>query len=343
MIWAPKWTLHNGITTWRLRSIRQGPRVTYATETFILINISNVNGVHYNLHLAGQFTVVFMTVSHSPQMLLRFKFAFEHLRYWKNRIVNKCFTVDIVAARANDRHSGRGVRSRRGLYSTEIIQLSVQRLKVSKINRVSGALVVLQGSWMRGSVRDGRVQVKAESGGRTRSPLGSGARGVVASFSGFILLWPSRDYMAQHPGPLAISRVRCSSGLRVWQLVTSAALDPSTLPSWTHVDTSVHARERVSWREACSAYITVAVMRLHSRQTWSHAACPGCFSAPPLSHTHSRREPGEGRRRGLHGLKTEARTQPVPEIVWPDPTRAAQLNLEPEPDPKSPPPPRIAN
>ncbi len=48
--------------------------------------------------------------------------------------------------------------------------------------------------------------------------------------------------------------------------------------------------------------------------------------------------------RGLHGLKIEARTRPVPEIVWPNPsqpelTRAAQLNLEPEPDPKSPPPP----
>ncbi len=48
--------------------------------------------------------------------------------------------------------------------------------------------------------------------------------------------------------------------------------------------------------------------------------------------------------RGLHGLKTEARTRPVPEIVWPNPTWVAQLNLEPEPDPKSPPPPqRIAN
>ncbi len=44
-------------------------------------------------------------------------------------------------------------------------------------------------------------------------------------------------------------------------------------------------------------------------------------------------------RRGRHGLKTEARTRPVPEIVCPDPTRAAQLNLEPEPDPKSPPAP----
>ncbi len=46
--------------------------------------------------------------------------------------------------------------------------------------------------------------------------------------------------------------------------------------------------------------------------------------------------------RGLHGLKTEARTRPVPEIVWPNPTWVAQLNLEPEPDPKSPPQ-RIAN
>ncbi len=27
------------------------------------------------------------------------------------------------------------------------------------------------------------------------------------------------------------------------------------------------------------------------------------------------------RTRGLHGLKTEARTRPVPEIVWPNPTR----------------------
>ncbi len=32
--------------------------------------------------------------------------------------------------------------------------------------------------------------------------------------------------------------------------------------------------------------------------------------------------------RGLHGLKIEARTRPVPEIVWPDLTQAAQLNLE---------------
>ncbi len=42
-----------------------------------LINITNVKGVHYSLHLDEQFTVCVMTVSHSPQMLLSFKFAFE--------------------------------------------------------------------------------------------------------------------------------------------------------------------------------------------------------------------------------------------------------------------------
>ncbi len=81
--------------------------------------------------------------------------------------------------------------------------------------------------------------------------------------------------------------------------VTCAAVAPSTLPSWTHEDTSVHAwgRDR-SPEERRTRHITVAVMRLHSLQVCasSHAARPGCFSAPPLSHTHSRREPGEGRR-----------------------------------------------
>ncbi len=41
--------------------------------------------------------------------------------------------------------------------------------------------------------------------------------------------------------------------------------------------------------------------------------------------------------RVLHGLKTEACTRD--RLTRPDPIRAAQLNLEPKPDPKSPPPP----
>ncbi len=61
----------------------------------------------------------------------------------------------------------------------------------------------------------------------------------------------------------------------------------------------MHARGRDrSPEERRTRHITAAVMRLHSLQVCasSHAARPGCFSAPPLSHTHSRREPGEGRR-----------------------------------------------
>ncbi len=40
---------------------------------FIVINIKNVKGVHYSWHLDEHFTVIFMTVSHSPQMLLILK------------------------------------------------------------------------------------------------------------------------------------------------------------------------------------------------------------------------------------------------------------------------------
>ncbi len=42
---------------------------------FIVINIKNVKGVHYSWHLDEHFTVIFMTVSHSAQMLLSLKFA----------------------------------------------------------------------------------------------------------------------------------------------------------------------------------------------------------------------------------------------------------------------------
>ncbi len=59
--------------------------------------------------------------------------------------------------------------------------------------------------------------------------------------------------------------------------VTCAAVAPSTLPSWTQEDTSVHARGRDrSPEERRTRHITAAVMRLHSlqvclitrRQTW---------------------------------------------------------------------------
>ncbi len=46
------------------------------------------------------------------------------------------------------------------------------------------------------------------------------------------------------------------------------------------------------------------------------------------------------RTRGLHGLKTEARTRPVPEIVWPDPTRGTvKFRARTRPEITPPPPP----
>ncbi len=157
---------------------------------------------------------------------------------------------------------------------------------MSKINRGSGVLVVLRGLWRRGSVLEGRVQVRGGVRWPHALPLGSGARGrrlLSAASSSF---GPAAlpGVRPGHPGPSAVSRVR------------SSTLDA---PFLDHEDTSVHARGRDrSPEERRTRHITAAVMRLHSLQVCasSHAARPGCFSAPPLSHTHSRREPGEGRR-----------------------------------------------
>ncbi len=140
---------------------------------------------------------------------------------------------------------------------------------MSKINRGSGVLVVLRGLWRRSSVLEGRVQVRGGVRWPHALPLGSGAFPGVRP-----------DILAHQPS-------------------RGGGPPRSTLPSWTHEDTSVHARGRDrSPEERRTRHITAAVMRLHSLQVCasSHAARPGCFSAPPLSHTHSRREPGEGRR-----------------------------------------------
>ncbi len=114
--------------------------------------------------------------------------------------------------------------------------------------------------------------------GKGRSPVAArappwvrGAR-AAASIGGFVLLWArgaSRG-TARHPGP-------------------SRGCGPprSTLPSWTHEDTSVHARGRDrSPEERRTRHITAAVMRLNSLQVCasSHAARPA-VSAPLLSHT----------------------------------------------------------
>ncbi len=59
---------------------------------------------------------------------------------------------------------------------------------VSKINRGSGVLVVLRGSWRRGSVREGRIQVRG--GVRQQHALPSPVRGARGGgfFSSFVHL-----------------------------------------------------------------------------------------------------------------------------------------------------------
>ncbi len=96
----------------------------------------------------------------------------------------------------------------------------------------------------------------------------SGARGAAASSGGFVLRWPAAlpgYYMA--PASWPVSRI---AGAFLGQTAGPAALvvwNPSTLLSWTHEDTSVHARQRDrSPEEKRPRRLTAAVMRLHSRQ-----------------------------------------------------------------------------
>ncbi len=149
----------------------------------------------------------------------------------------------------------------RGFYSTEIIKQSVQR---------GWSVQNKQGIWC--PRRAARVVKEGQCSGRKgpgkgqspAAPLGSGARGrrlPSASSSSF--------------GPAALPGVRPGILARLPSRGWGPPL--STLPSWTHEDTSVHARGRDrSPEERRTRHITAAVMRLHSlqvclitrRQTW---------------------------------------------------------------------------
>ncbi len=74
---------------------------------------------------------------------------------------------------------------------------------------------------------------------------------------------PQRLFLLRATAPPGMIR----PGILARQPCTGAAAAPSTHPSWTHEDTSVHARGRDrSPEERRNRHITAAVMRLHSLQ-----------------------------------------------------------------------------
>ncbi len=98
------------------------------------------------------------------------------------------------------------------------------------------------------------------------SPLRSGARGAVASPAASSTSWSTALDGTGRPGILARRpyhgcgfALDCGSGgSRLWWHG-----NPSTLPSWTHEDTSLHARERDrSPEERRPRRLTAAMMRL---------------------------------------------------------------------------------
>ncbi len=134
-------------------------------------------------------------------------------------------------------------------------------VKVSKINRGSGVLVCC------GVVKEGPCS-RRKGPGKGRSPAAARAP----------LLCPGREGRRLRP-PFGPRRFQGLYGPASWPVsrLMGAVLVPQPLPSWTHEDTSVHARGRDrSPEERRTRHITAAVMRLHSlqvclitrRQTW---------------------------------------------------------------------------
>ncbi len=150
-------------------------------------------------------------------------------------------------------------------------------------------------------VCEGRVQVRAESGSRTRSPLRSGARGVVASTAASSTSLPTVLDGTGRPGILARLpyHVYGLSGPRVRRLTSLAARNSLHSP---FMDPRGHRRACTGKRPVSRVEARLPFKQrrwwgsIRFRCTSTYAASPGCFSAPPLSHNHSRREPGEERR-----------------------------------------------
>lgn len=153
-----------------------------------------------------------------------------------------------------------------------------------------------------GSVHQGRVQAR----GGVRRPhalplLGPGREGRRLLLAAASLSLAAALVGDGRPGILArrpCIRVRFPSGSRVRQLTSWWRGSPSTHPSWTHEDTSVHARGRDrSPEERRVGLLNSGGNEAPLPSGVPHHTPPALTRpAPLLSHTHSSREPGEGRR-----------------------------------------------
>ncbi len=128
---------------------------------------------------------------------------------------------------------------------------------------------------------------KGRSPAAARAPLsGPGREGRRLHLAASSSFGPRRfrGYTARHPGPSAVSRVRCSS-------LNAPFLDPRGHQR------ACTGKRPVSQGEAHSAYNSGGDEAPFTSGVPHHTPPDlAVFSAPPLSHTHSRREPGEGRR-----------------------------------------------
>ncbi len=148
-----------------------------------------------------------------------------------------------------------------------------------------------------GSVREGRVQVR----GGVRRPHALPMRVRGARGGGFVLLrhaalpgiiWPG--ILARQPSR-GVGLVR-TAGPAARDIGGIRSLNASFLDPRGH-QRSFTGKRPVSRGEARSAYNSGGDEAPFTSGVPHHTSPDlAVFSAPPLSHTHSRREPGEGRR-----------------------------------------------
>ncbi len=136
---------------------------------------------------------------------------------------------------------------------------------------------------------------KGRSPAAARAPLsGPGRKGWRLPLAALSSFGPWRFRGLYGPASWPVSRIAGAVLVRTVgpaALAALAAWYPSTLPSWTHEDTSVHARERDrSPEKRRPRHLTAAVMRLHShrvclitcRETWLFLR-PSSLTHPLLS------------------------------------------------------------